>query len=425
MTETSERPEIEYRNQKGRYPWWVKTVDNITIETYKEQAQRPDIKKSTALYSRNTQRADYETFMQDSPVIGLKYHFGRDKMINLWHKKWERTKSTIQKQKPGHSLRDWAFFYGTYGNFLGFDFDLDEITKKTQYVNLVERLGVDPWQGSKQEASDMIESVGKTLGASQIGITSIDPNIQFEGTQIPKEMKYAISIASHWSPEGVKRMDTPLGNMSIRSAWLRMESATWGLKNYIRCLGYQAVTLPAPGPAYAVMAGLGELGRTNRLVSPVFGTTMNLSTLATDMPLAIDKPIDFGIQEFCKRCKKCAEKCPVGAPSMEDEPSWEPKGEWNAPGKKVYFEDAPKCANYCFSHNSSCAICFAVCPWTKQDKTILHQVSKAMSAKLPFATKFMVKMDDLFGYGPTKQPEVLEEWWKLDLPTMGIDTKRR
>ncbi|MCP4753811.1 MAG: reductive dehalogenase [Proteobacteria bacterium] len=306
-----------------------------------------------------------------------------------------------------------------------FDFDLDELTKKTQYVNLVERLGIDPWQGSKQEASDMVESAGKALGASQIGISLVDPRLQYKGVKIPKELKYAISIVSQWSPEGNRRVDTPLGNMSNRSGWIRQEHSEWGLKNFIRGLGYQAVTMPAPQPAYAVLAGLGELGRTNRLVSPIFGTTTNLWTLATDMPLAIDKPIDFGLQAFCKRCKKCAIHCPVGAPSMDDEPSWEPRGEWNAPGKKVYYENAPLCAAYCFRNNSSCCICFAVCPWTKQNKTVLHRISKAVSAKLPFAAKFMVKMDDIFGYGPTKDPQTLEEWWKLDLPTMGIDTERR
>jgi len=52
--------QVVYRNQKGRYPCWVKTVDNITIETDK----------------------------QDSPEIGLKYHFGKKKMLRLRQKKW-------------------------------------------------------------------------------------------------------------------------------------------------------------------------------------------------------------------------------------------------------------------------------------------------------------------------------------------------
>jgi hypothetical protein len=36
----------------------------------------------------------------------------------------------------------------------------------------------------------------------------------------------------------------------------------------------------------------------------------------------------------------------------------------------------------------------------------------------------MVKMDDLFGYGPTKDPKKLEEWWDLDLPSYGIETEK-
>ena len=49
MTEASEKTEIEYRNQKGRYPWWVKTVDHITTETDREQAKRAHMTKTPVL----------------------------------------------------------------------------------------------------------------------------------------------------------------------------------------------------------------------------------------------------------------------------------------------------------------------------------------------------------------------------------------
>jgi len=34
-------------------------------------------------------------------------------------------------------------------------------------------------------------------------------------------------------------------------------------------------------------------------------------------------------------------------------------------------------------------------------------------------------LDDIFGYGTTKDPDDLQEWWDLELPTYGIDTKRK
>ena len=72
----------------------------------------------------------------------------------------------------------------------------------------------------------------------------------------------------------------------------------------------------------AISAGLGELGRTNRLINPIFGGNVRIDGFLTDLPLAPDKPIDFGLQEFCKRCKKCAEACPSGSVSQADEQFW-------------------------------------------------------------------------------------------------------
>jgi hypothetical protein len=36
----------------------------------------------------------------------------------------------------------------------------------------------------------------------------------------------------------------------------------------------------------------------------------------------------------------------------------------------------------------------------------------------------MDKMDDIFGYGTTKDPDKLEEWWTMDLPPYSINTER-
>jgi reductive dehalogenase len=188
-------------------------------------------------------------------------------------------------------------------------------------------------------------------------------------------------------------------------------------------LGYKERVVPGLHPAYGVFAGVGELGRLNRLVSPTLGAGGRVTALLTDLPLAIDKPIDFGLQEFCRHCKKCAKACPVGAISMAKEPSWEPRGEWNAPGKRVYYEDSVLCYTYMTQRNTVCSLCLAACPWTKQSQTSLHSFVKPISSKLPFLAPIMVYLDDLFGYGPTSDPELYEKWWDLDIPEYGLDPR--
>lgn len=180
----------------------------------------------------------------------------------------------------------------------------------------------------------------------------------------------------------------------------------------------------APIIPYAISAGLGELGRMNRMVNPLFGGNVRLGAVLTDLPLTVDKPIDFGLQAFCRKCKKCADSCPVGALSKEDEPTWEPFNPWQASGKKVYFEDNETCMKGQGSRDLYCSVCMAACPWTKQDRTLLHEFAHVAAAKMPGMAKLMVKMDDLFGYGRITDGNEIKKWWNFNNPIRGVNSNQ-
>lgn len=202
----------------------------------------------------------------------------------------------------------------------------------------------------------------------------------------------------------------------------RAEFLVAGLAEFIRGLGYTAIPSVndlGSSVAIALDAGLGELGRTNRLISPEYGPMVRLAKVLTDLPLATDKPIDLGLQEFCQACKRCAEVCPAECLSYKDEPDFEVRGAWNNPGHQGWFEDAPKCLAYWRESTSGCSICIAVCPWSKKDKTMIHEMVKSTSARMPFLAGFFTSMDEAFGYGRQKRSD---KWWKLNLPEYGIDT---
>jgi ferredoxin len=38
----------------------------------------------------------------------------------------------------------------------------------------------------------------------------------------------------------------------------------------------------------------------------------------TDLPLVADKPIDIGVSDFCKECRKCAVTCPTNSITFAD-----------------------------------------------------------------------------------------------------------
>ena len=75
---------------------------------------------------------------------------------------------------------------------------------------------------------------------------------------------------------------------------------------------------------YAIKAGLGEYGRLGLLITKEFGPRVRLGKIFTNLPLAPDRPIRFGVKEFCDTCRRCSEGCPVNAiPS-------------NAPSDEIY-----------------------------------------------------------------------------------------
>jgi epoxyqueuosine reductase len=85
------------------------------------------------------------------------------------------------------------------------------------------------------------------------------------------------------------------------------------LAHYIRGLGYKAIACgndTACSIPIAIDAGLGELARNGLLITPTFGPRVRLAKVFTDLPLMPDKPIEFGVGDFCMMCEKCAKKCP-------------------------------------------------------------------------------------------------------------------
>jgi reductive dehalogenase len=163
---------------------------------------------------------------------------------------------------------------------------------------------------------------------------------------------------------------------------------------------------------FAAEAGIGELSRLNKLVTPEFGPAVRLCKVFTDLPMACDKPVDFGLVEFCKKCKKCAESCPTRALSFDDEPSFKTRGPWNNPGHKAWFEDSYKCFQF-WQKAGGCSICLASCPYTKAAQAWIHPMVKATVSVAPATDGFFRIMDDTLGYGKSRDPR---EWWTKGPP---------
>jgi len=409
-------------HQIGKHPWWVKEIDKPKLWIKEGEYQRYDGRD--------------QIFSSFSRIVG------EEKARKIYINNRNKSIEWIKKNKPGYSLRDRALANAAWTvNRFGRS-NKGLLSWNKLYVMTPEEMGVAPFKASPREAAETVKAAAKLFGACLVGICRLDKRhfysydeekqIVFEDVDnpyedeekrvIPNKINYAIAIAVQMSEETIKRAPAAIASSTSSLGYSLCTMVTSSLAEFIRGLGYTAIPSvndSALSIPIAMEAGLGELGRHNRLITPEYGPCVRLCKVFTDLPMAIDKPIDFGAAEFCRTCKRCAEACPSEALSLEDDPNYTIKGIWNNPGHKAWFEDASRCYNYWNQITTGCSICFAVCPYTKKDKAWAHELVKASAAKTNLFNQFFVTMDDAFGYGRQKD---FQHWWKLNLPSFGFDT---
>jgi epoxyqueuosine reductase len=133
---------------------------------------------------------------------------------------------------------------------------------------------------------------------------------------------------------------------------------------------------------------------------------MRLSKTLTNMPLATDEPVTFGVWEFCKDCKKCADHCPSRAIPFDDEPSWQGPTISNNSGVLKWYVQPERCFRFWLRNGCGCANCLTNCPYNKDYSHWYHRLVREMGPRLG---RFAVRADDLLGHG--KQASA-EKWWR-------------
>lgn len=157
-------------------------------------------------------------------------------------------------------------------------------------------------------------------------------------------------------------------------------------------------------------AGLGELSRIGELVlNPFVGPRFKSVVLTTDMPLEIDKPIDFGLQYFCDHCHKCDRECPCDAIPHGDKVMFN--------GYEIWKPDVERCTRYRLTNSkgSACGRCMKTCPLNKVvdlDGGLLPRMASWMGVNAMFLKPALVPiatwLDDKLGNG-MRNP--VKKWW--------------
>ena len=232
--------------------------------------------------------------------------------------------------------------------------------------------------------TEHIKRVAKHLGASDVGIMRVHPSFLYKEGRYPDDGRgadsgggtimvsaeetarrypYAIALIYAWDYEMGRAHRHRIGDAAYHFGAEALRSTYANLAGYIRELGYGVATKVATPMPVALGAGLGEIGRHGMLITERFAPAFHLGDpILTDLPLVPDAPIDIGVEDFCKVCRKCANTCPTNSISTEG------KGVVNGVEKyKINWETCYRLRPHVMEYWDICMTCVAVCPYTKPD----------------------------------------------------------
>jgi reductive dehalogenase len=287
-----------------------------------------------------------------------------------------------------------------------------------------ETLPITP-SGGRVEVTDkawmtrLIKKVALMFGAEMVRITKVDRRWVYQDVNIPHQ--YAIVIVVSHIHSFINTSPSHFSHFSAGNTYSRLKFITTQLTDFIRGLGYDA----SCGPNYrevrahvmemlmvptAIDAGVGEFARSGNVLSPEFGNNMRFKPVTTDLPLEVDKPVSFGVHEFCLSCENCAVFCPAHAvpfgPPTDIAPSIH-----NNPGFRKWYIDHERCLTFWAVNKkkwTSCSgRCIAVCPWNKP-VTPFHNIFRWTSIHSHASFKKMLVWCDKMAYHRKKGIKTLK-----------------
>jgi ferredoxin len=214
-------------------------------------------------------------------------------------------------------------------------------------------------QLSPEQLTARIKNRAAEIGINAVGVAPYDPKYVWE----PFLDKYlgdrivVCVLEQHY--EATNSAPSLRAERAALAAYGTLYKLENELAEYIRSLGYSARegVGNSLGAAihFGVEAGLGQLGLNGQLLTPFAGSRCRIVMIATDAPLALDGPVDYGVTALCDECKVCVRRCPTGAISSIR------KDHRGVEREKIKIE---RCVPM-VAQVHGCAICMKVCPVQK------------------------------------------------------------
>ncbi len=191
------------------------------------------------------------------------------------------------------------------------------------------------------------------------GVAEMKPEWVFEGYHIAQSR--VIMLGVHHNYDAIAKAPEVEAGLQVVDQYIRAARAAKIVAGWIRTQGWEAeaVTGPMTGSLTmippALACGFGELGKHGSIINPEFGASFRLSAVLTDAPFAVTPTRSHGVDDFCQNCRICEDACPPEALSAEKQV---------VRGVRKWYVDFDRCLPF-FNQTHGCAICIAVCPWSR------------------------------------------------------------
>lgn len=255
-----------------------------------------------------------------------------------------------------------------------------------------------------------VKSIMNYLGADICGVCELDQAYVYShigrgpepfGTEIELKHKYAIVFAMEMDLDMIATSPKPPVIVETEKKYVEIAKVSIIVADLIRRMGYDARAHIAGSNYQAILpplgwrAGLGEIGRIGILITEKYGPRVRLGLITTNLPLTPDSCRIFGVQNFCKKCKKCANNCPAQAIPYGD------KTEENGVLKWILNREG--CYRFWRKAGTDCAMCLYVCPYSKPQNWF-HDSVRKLIAQSSTAQSVSLWADDYF-YGANPLPK--------------------
>ncbi len=224
-----------------------------------------------------------------------------------------------------------------------------------------------------------IKAVAHYMGADVVGVAKAHPTFLYAGSRyvqdgtaedtyqqetpedLVRRFPYVIQAATAWDYNKLQAHRHHIGDSAYHVSQMKGVLILKAVEGYIKELGYTALRGVVTPQAAGVAGGIGELGRNGLVINKNFGARIHMpDPILTDLPLVPDEPVDIGVEDFCKICRKCANTCPTNSIPFGD------KVVFNGIEKyKINWLTCYKLRPYVHDQWGSCLTCAAVCPFTK------------------------------------------------------------